>query len=100
MGNSETFSHYSSLPQFANLTQLKLRAKELQKWFDAGDDRARGLVAFHLPKHSSAPTLKLAHAQFVIARCYGFKSWPQLKHFVEVRALTNENAGDVLLNML
>jgi ankyrin repeat protein len=97
---SETFSPFNSLPQFANLLQLKLRAKELQKSFDAGNDQARELVRFHLPKHGSAETLKLAHAQFVIARSYGFKSWSQLKHYVEARALTDENAGDALLKRL
>jgi ankyrin repeat protein len=100
MGISETFSLFNSLPQFANLLQLKLRAKELQKLFDAGDDRARELVRFHLPKHGSAETLKLSHAQFVIARSHGFKSWSQIKHYVEARALTDENAGDALLELL
>jgi Ankyrin repeat len=100
MGNSEAFSPFKSLPQFANLLQLKLQAKELQKSFDASDDRARKLVQFHLPKHGSAETLKLAHAQFVIARSHGFKSWSQLKHYVEARALTDENAGDALLKLL
>jgi ankyrin repeat protein len=100
MGISETFSPFNSLPQFASLLQLKLRAKELQKSFDAGDDTARELVRFHLPKHGAAETLKLAHAQFVIARGYGFKSWSQIKHYVEARALTDENAGDALLKLL
>jgi len=100
MGISETSSPFNSLPQFANLLQLKLRAKELQKSFDAGDERARGLVRFHLPKQASAETLKLAHAQFVIAHSYGFKSWSQLKHYVEARALADENVGDALLKLL
>lgn len=100
MGISENFSPFNSLPQFANILQLKLRAKELQQSFAAGNEGARELVRFHLPKRESAETLKLTHAQYVIARSYGFRSWSQLKHYVEVRALTDENVGDALLRLL
>jgi ankyrin repeat protein len=83
----------------ADLTRLKRHARELKEAFDAGHSDARALVARHLPKHSSEGRLKLAYAQFVVARAHGFKSWPRLKAFVEARRLDGARLRDAALNL-
>src|SRR3977135_1322073 len=75
------------LPARPNLEHLKRQAKELLHDFQQGEpaaiDRLRSLASA-----SAAP--KLADAQHVIARDYGFATWPKLKEHVE--ALTLEPA--------
>jgi ankyrin repeat protein len=66
----------------ADLTQLKLQARELQRAFGAGEAAARALVARHMPHRPQAGKLALADAQCTIARSYGFTSWPRLKAHV------------------
>jgi ankyrin repeat protein len=55
---------------------LKNQAKELLRAFGAGDPAA-------VAKFKQTPTPKLADAQRVVAREYGFPSWPKLKAHVE-----------------
>lgn len=55
-----------TLPEGANLRQLKIQAKELQ----------------------SESGLKLSEAQFQLAKSYGFESWPKLVRHVELPSLT------------
>jgi len=83
----------SQLPPNPNLSQLKLRAKELRKAYLAGDAEAITRTAPFLPDMTSSPEAELSHrdAQFIIAREYGFASWPKLKQHVE--ALHPEEAG-------
>jgi ankyrin repeat protein len=71
------------LPHNADLTQLKLQARELQRAFAAGEAGARALVARHLPHRPQPARLALADAQCTIARGYGFASWPGLKAHVQ-----------------
>jgi HEAT repeat protein len=67
------------LPDSPNLEHLRNQAKALLEAFRAGDvDAVQRVRAI-----SSAEPFKLAHAQFVIAREYGFQSWPRLKARVE-----------------
>jgi hypothetical protein len=54
------------LPPRPSLEYLKKRAKELLAESQRRD-----------------PTLRLADAQFALARAYGFASWPKLKAYVE-----------------
>ena len=74
-----------SLPAQPSLIQLKHQARDLLKEFRAGTPEARARFYEHQP-HSepSAPTL--SDAQLVIAREYGFASWPKLKHHVDFLA--------------
>ena len=73
------------LPHKPNLEYLKKQAKDLLRDFEqhqpAAIERFRSFAS-----GSGAP--KLADAQHVIARDYGFASWPKLKEHVE--ALTRE----------
>ena len=86
-----------SLPPRPNLEQLKKQAKELLKSFKSGDAAALQRIRENHPDYSrSSPSeiravsLPLHDAQLVIAREYGFASWPQLKERVESLA----GAGD------
>ena len=65
------------LPVNPNLEYLKSRAKSLLKLALAGDQ-----VALERLQGVTSSDFKLADAQFVVAREYGFPSWAQLKHHV------------------
>ncbi|HYL78212.1 MAG TPA: ankyrin repeat domain-containing protein [Bryobacteraceae bacterium] len=75
------------LPVKPNLEHLKKQAKVLLSQSQRGDaaaiERFRSLVSFSTPA-----SLKLADAQHVIARDYGFASWPKLKEHVESLTLS------------
>lgn len=86
-------------PRRADLTRLKRHARELKEAFDARSAAARELVARHLPQRSDDERLKLAYAQFVVARTHGFKSWPRLKAYVEARQLDGAQLRDAALNL-
>ena len=59
------------LPDSPSLKHLRKQAKALLEAFRAGDIEAvRRVRSF-----SCAEPFQLAHAQFVIAREYGFQSW-------------------------
>src|SRR5262245_21222925 len=79
------------LPEKPNLEHLKKQAKELLRGFHDRDavavERFRSLASF-----SEGANLKLADAQHVIAREYGFSSWPKLKERVEAVASALEPA--------
>ena len=81
------------LPERANLAQLKKQAKSLLRAARAEDPHALGrFQAFPaLARMISADTggskLALHDAQFVIAREYGFKSWKELREYVEERSM-------------
>ena len=69
------------LPSRPNLEHLKGQARTLQRQVRVGDKAALDTVrAFHpRPDVGEAPeTFPLAEAQFVVARQYGFASWPAL----------------------
>jgi ankyrin repeat protein len=71
-----------SLPQQPNLEQLKKQAKELLERF-----RASGLTAVaevrQFERNADPSQFALNDAQRVLARAYGFESWPKLKAFVD-----------------
>ncbi len=71
-----------SLPDHPDLQQLKRQAKELLAAFRAGDSDAVGEVTSHYRGADSA-AFALHDAQLVLARAYGFDSWPKLKAFVD-----------------
>jgi ketosteroid isomerase-like protein len=81
------------LPGNANLEQLKKGAKSFQRAVRAGDAGAAEVVnEFHPRLGSAAPGspelagLTRADAQLVIARQFGFTSWPKLKAHLELVA--------------
>ena len=61
-----------SLPERPDLDQLKRQAKELLHAAQGGDSTA-------VQRLGGRSTIRLADAQFVIAREHGFTSWPRLK---------------------
>jgi ankyrin repeat protein len=65
-----------------DLDQLKRQAKELLEAYRASSPEAVAEVrAYH---HTATPeTFALHDAQFVLARSYGFESWPKLKAAVD-----------------
>jgi ankyrin repeat protein len=65
-----------------DLDQLKRQAKELLVAFRAGEPDANAEVTAHYRDPDRA-AFALHDAQLVIARAYGFESWPKLKAFVE-----------------
>lgn len=80
------------LPSKANLSHLKKQAKELLSEASRGDDHACRRFIEHHPrsKHlfseQSGADLSLHDAQLVIAREYGFESWPKLHAAVQPSA--------------
>ncbi len=79
-----------SLPARPNLEQLRNQAKDLLKSFKSGDPEAILRIQENHPQRSKASKandratgLSLSDAQRVIAREYGFTSWPKLKEHVD-----------------
>jgi ankyrin repeat protein len=81
------------LPGNANLEQLRNGAKSFQRAVRAGDRGAAAVVhEFHPRLRSAQPgspeldTFTRADAQLVVARQFGFPSWPKLKAHLELVA--------------
>jgi ankyrin repeat protein len=79
------------LPSRPNLDQLRKQAKDLLAAWQEGDDEALSVLREHHPastkKEMPAGDLRLADAQLVTARRYGFPSWPRMKEEVELANL-------------
>ena len=76
-----------------NLEQIKKQAKDLLRAFRANDPQAAARFRSSHPELESvaperlaAVPLQLADAQLVLAREYGFPSWPKLKQEIERRS--------------
>ncbi len=71
-----------AMREHPDLDQLKRQAKELHESYRASSPEAVAEVtAYH---RTAAPTTFALHdAQFVLARSYGFESWPKLKAAVD-----------------
>lgn len=67
-----------TLPDHPDLDQLRRQAKELRRAAAAGDPTA--IAPF------GGSEITLARAQRVLARSYGFASWPRLVQHVHIRA--------------
>lgn len=77
-----------TLPASPDISRLKKQSKQLLKAARAENSEAIARFVEALPslRDGVAPTanvLRLHNAQSVIAREYGFPSWPQLKRYVE-----------------
>jgi ankyrin repeat protein len=80
----------NQLPPNPNLEYEKKQAKALSKAYKAGDTAAAERVRASHPRLQNVPAktippeqFKLSDAQLVIAREYGFSSWPRLKHHID-----------------
>src|SRR5689334_3188194 len=65
-----------------DLDQLKRQAKELLEAYRASSSEAVAEVKFY-HRTATPETFALHDAQFVLARSYGFESWPKLKAAVD-----------------
>jgi len=87
-----------AMREHPDLDQLKRQAKELLEAFVAGLPDAVAEVNAHY-RDADAATFALSHAQLVLARAYGFDSWPKLKAYVDGATVTRladaVRAGDV-----
>ena len=79
-----------SFRKHKDLDQLKRQAKELLESFRSGDAAAVAEVNAHY-RGADAATFVLHDAQLVLARAYGFASWPKLKAYVD-----GVNAGQLV----
>src|SRR6516165_10645755 len=86
------------LPSGPNLDQLKHQARDLLNLHKAGDAEALRRIRESHPRLSQGTDadvrparFTLSGAQLVIAREYGFASWPKLKQHVES---ANQQASD------
>jgi ankyrin repeat protein len=74
--------HDRHFPVRPNLEQLKHQAKDLLRAIREGDPDALAELRKHHPKTQDAAmdrtAIKLADAQFALARSYGLPSWPRL----------------------
>jgi len=93
-------SHFSPrrLPEHPNLEQLRKQAKELLDGYRSGEPAAIAEVTrFEL--HPDKEYFSLHDAQRVLARAYGFASWPKLKAFVDganvARFMEAATSGDL-----
>jgi hypothetical protein len=85
----------ASLPPRPDLAQLRRQAKELKAAAQAGDPAALDRIrVHHLP--ATAP-MTLSVAQLVIAREYGFTSWPKLRAEVENLSMDRAQRARALL---
>jgi|GEM_PF-2609412 len=77
-----------SLPTIPSLEQMRKQARDLQRAVRAGDATATERVATLDPagQPHEAATCRLNAAQLVVARSYGFPSWPRLVHYFDVVA--------------
>ena len=95
---SETPSPLARFRDAPDLDQLKRQAKELLDAFRAGDADAVAEVNAHY-RDADRATFALHDAQLVLARAYGFESWPKLKAFVDgvtiARLVDAVRAGDL-----
>ena len=87
-----------TLPHKPSLAQLRKQAKELLNSYRAGKDAAVAEVE-RFERSPDPANFALADAQRVLARAYGFSSWPALKNHVEgvnfAALLAAAEAGDV-----
>ena len=78
---------FRELPAKPNLEHLKKQAKEILH--DLRQNKPDAVERFRAFALGSTPAdAKLSDAQYVLARDYGFASWPKLKEHVDSLTLT------------
>src|SRR5688572_13865120 len=87
-----------TLRERPDLDQLKRQAKELLAAFRGGKPDVSAEVQAHY-RGAGPATFELHDAQLVVARAYGFESWPKLKAYVDGVTVTRladaVRAGDL-----
>ena len=83
------------LPGAPNLAHLKKQAKDLRRGYGRDEPEAVARVAAILPDHRRT-ALRLSDAQRVVAREYGFASWPALKTLVEWKSTERQGRTEAL----
>jgi hypothetical protein len=84
------------MPGRPDLQHFRRQARTLQRAVRAGEPEALALVARHHPDRApsgSPADTKLSTAQLVVARAYGFASWPRLVRFMETVAEHGRESG-------
>ena len=76
------------LPGKPDLEKQKKLAKALMRDYCGGEGEAVACVEALHPKPPARDGFKLSDAQLVIARTYGFASWPKLKHKIDALTKT------------
>lgn len=74
------------LPERPHLDQLRRQAADLQRGYAAGDPDTVAQVTAALPDHTPPVAARLSRstALLLVARRYGFASWPRLKRHVDL----------------
>lgn len=72
-----------------SLEKQRKRAKTLLRAVWEGDPEAEARVRLWHPKAPTSALMRLADAQLVVAREYGFASWAKLKHKIESLTLSS-----------
>ncbi len=95
------------LPDRLNLDHLKKQAKQLIRLYRSRDAAAMARFRSALPAMAglgdgdiSSQQLRLHDAQSCIAREHGFLSWPDLKRYVEVQAVAQQERAVRVLHWL
>ena len=103
------------LPASPNLEHLRKQARDLQRDHQAGRAEAFARVRSHLPRLAdssiseiAAARLSRTDAQLVVAREYGFPSWPRLvatlgapaDRISRLKAAIEQGESDTILQML
>lgn len=86
------------LPLSPNLDHLKQQAKRLLKAQRAGDPDARERVRAQQVRGVLGDPFRLADAQWVVAKEYGFPNWARLKAFVEAAPAPAHTSSDKALS--
>jgi hypothetical protein len=73
---------HRQLPARPDPDQLRRQAKDLLRAFRSGDPEAIAEFEAHHGRSLVAAHSRLSDAQLVLARAYGFASWPRLVHHV------------------
>ena len=66
------------VPVRPNLRQFRRQAKDLLRQIKRGDADALAEFSHHHPHAATLADIKLADAQFALARSYGLPNWPRL----------------------
>src|SRR6185369_12048642 len=94
----KSFLPTRQLPEHPDLKQLRRQAKELMEGFLASEPAAIADVD-RFYDDAQPEKFALHHAQLVLARSYGFASWPKLKAYVDgitaKRLVEATRAGDL-----
>jgi ankyrin repeat protein len=81
-----------SLPNNPSLDKFRRQARTLQRAARSGDATALEMLVKYHPSGIAEPAeLSLSAAQLVVARGYGFSSWPRLKHYLDQAAVLGRN---------